>query len=78
MNKIWSSTPADANSTPLSLALSKSRMIYLHGSGLPRLSWKRGQFVVVIEYITDGSQKVKLVSIKTRKLCYCKDDHMMR
>jgi len=34
--------PADATATPSSLASLKSRMVYLSGAGLPRLSWKRG------------------------------------
>ena len=33
--------PADATATPSSLASLKSRMIYLSGAGLPRLSWKK-------------------------------------
>jgi len=32
--------PADATAIPLSLASLKSRMVYLTGAGLPRLSWK--------------------------------------
>jgi len=34
--------PADATATPSSLALVKSRMVYLSGAGLPRLSWETG------------------------------------
>jgi len=34
--------PADATATQSSLAPVKSRMIYLSGAGLPRLSWKKG------------------------------------
>jgi len=33
---------ADAIATPSSLASLKSRMVYLSGAGLPRLSWKKG------------------------------------
>jgi len=33
--------PADATATPSSLALVKSRMVYLSGASLPRLSWKK-------------------------------------
>jgi len=33
--------PADAPATPSSLAPVKSRMVYLSGAGLPRLSWKK-------------------------------------
>ena len=33
--------PADATATPSSLAPVKSRLIYLSGAGLPRLSWKK-------------------------------------
>ena len=33
--------PADATATPLSLAPVKSRMVYLSGASLPRLSWKK-------------------------------------
>ena len=33
--------PADASATPSSLAPVKSRMVYLSGAGLPRLSWKK-------------------------------------
>jgi len=35
--------PADATATPSSLASVKSRMVYLSGAGLPRLSWKKGR-----------------------------------
>ena len=35
--------PADATATPSSLASVKSRMVYLSGVGLPRLSWKKGR-----------------------------------
>ena len=35
--------PADATATPSSLAPAKSRMVYLSGAGLPRLSWKKGR-----------------------------------
>jgi len=34
---IWS----EATATPSSLALAKSRMVYLSGAGLLRLSWKK-------------------------------------
>jgi len=33
--------PADVTATPLSLAPVESRMVYLSGAGLPRLSWKK-------------------------------------
>ena len=33
--------PADATATPSSLAPVKSRMVYLSGAALPRLSWNR-------------------------------------
>jgi len=36
--------PADATATPSSLAPVKSRMVYLSGVGLPRLSWKKGHW----------------------------------
>jgi len=39
---IWSS-PADATATSSSLAPVKSRMVYLSGAGLPRLSLKKGR-----------------------------------
>ena len=41
---IWSSTTADATATKSSLASVKSRMVYLSGANLPRLSWKKGHF----------------------------------
>jgi len=34
--------PADAIATLFTLAPVKSRMVYLSGAGLPRLSWKKG------------------------------------
>jgi len=34
--------PADTTTTPSSLAPVKSKMVYLSGPGLPRLSWKKG------------------------------------
>jgi len=33
--------PADATATPAFPAPVKSRMVYLSGAGLPRLSWKK-------------------------------------
>ena len=33
--------PADAIATPSSLASVKSRMVYVSGAGLPRLSWEK-------------------------------------
>jgi len=33
--------PDDATVTPSSFALLKSRMVYLSGASLPRLSWKK-------------------------------------
>jgi len=33
--------PADATATPSSLAPAKSKMVYLSGAGLPRLSGKK-------------------------------------
>jgi len=35
--------PADATNTPSSLAPVKSRMVYLSGTGLSMLSWKKGR-----------------------------------
>ena len=35
--------PADATAISSSLASVKSRMVYLSGAGLPRLSWKKGR-----------------------------------
>jgi len=52
--------PADATATPSSLAPVKSRMVYLSGTGLPRLSWKKGHstdvevVVVVVVVVRDG------------------------
>jgi len=34
--------PVDATATPSSLPPVKSKMVYLSGAGLPRLSWKKG------------------------------------
>jgi len=40
----WSAYgPADATTTPTTLASLKCRMVYLSGAGLPRLSLKRGR-----------------------------------
>jgi len=39
--KWFAYSPADATATPSSLATVKSRMVYLSGAGLPRLSWKK-------------------------------------
>jgi len=38
---VFACGPADAIATPSSLAPVKSRMVYLYGAGLPRLSWKK-------------------------------------
>jgi len=35
--------PADATATPSSRAPVKSRMVYLSGAGVPRLSWKKAR-----------------------------------
>jgi len=35
--------PADATATPSSVAPVKSRMVYLSGAGLPKLSGKKGR-----------------------------------
>jgi len=40
--------PADATATPSSLAPVKSRMVYLSGVGLPRLSWRKGRCMDVV------------------------------
>jgi len=39
--KLFAYGPADTNATPSSLAPVKSRMVYLLGAGLPRLSRKK-------------------------------------
>jgi len=39
---------ADATATPSSLAPVKSKMVYLSGAGLPRLSWKKGREMDVV------------------------------
>jgi len=38
--KWFAYVPADATATPSSLAPVKSRMVFLSGAGLPRMSWK--------------------------------------
>jgi len=40
--------PADANAIPSSVAPVKSRMVYLSGAGLPRLSWNKGHKTDVV------------------------------
>jgi len=40
--------PADATATSSSLAPVKSRMVYLSGASLPRLSWKKGHSADVV------------------------------
>jgi len=40
--------PADATATPSSLAPVKSRMMYLSGASLPRLSWGKGRYTDVV------------------------------
>jgi len=42
--------PADATATHSSLASLKSRMVYLSGAGLPRLSWKKKPLNDVVVY----------------------------
>jgi len=39
--KLFEYGPANATATTSSLALVKSRMVYLFGACLPRLSWKK-------------------------------------
>ena len=39
--KWFACSPADATATPSSLASLESRMVYLSGASLPRLSWKK-------------------------------------
>ena len=41
----------DATATPSSLASAKSRMVYPSGTGLPRLSWKKGLLNVCVRLI---------------------------
>ena len=41
--KCFAHGPADATAIPSSLAPVKSRMAYLSGAGLPRLSWRKGR-----------------------------------
>ena len=43
--------PADASATSSSLAPVKSRMVYLSGAGLPRLSLKKMDVVIVVVYV---------------------------
>jgi len=53
--------PADATVIPSSLASLKSRMAYISGAGLPRLSWKKAvgwvhthhPFNALLEYVRD-------------------------
>ena len=42
---------ADATATPSSLASAKSRMVYPSGTGLPRLSWKKGRLTFVCVHV---------------------------
>ena len=42
---------ADATATPSSRATLKSRMVYLSGAGLARLSWKRGCYKRVVVHM---------------------------
>jgi len=49
--------PADATATPASLAEVKSRMVYLSGAGLPRLSWKKAICSSVV-YRTSSSKTI--------------------
>jgi len=37
-----------ATATPSSVAPVKSRVVYLYGAGLPRLSWKKGRETDVV------------------------------
>ena len=42
-NDLHNYGPAYTTATPSSLAPVKSRMVYLSGANLPRLSWKKGR-----------------------------------
>jgi len=44
--------------TPSPLASFESRLVYLSGTGLPRLSWKSGRVVVVIGQLQLSLKKV--------------------
>ena len=58
--------PADATATAWSLAPVKSRMVYLSGAGLPRLSRKKGHWMdVVVVQVTRCCQSNQL-HISTR------------
>jgi len=48
--------PADATVTPSSLAAVKSRMVYLSGAGLPRLSWRKGRYMDVVGWSSSWSR----------------------
>ena len=72
----WSAYgPGDATATPSSLAPVKSRMVYLSGAGLPKLSWKRllngcSSVVVVLvserlyEDSADGTEMMQVTWLK--------------
>jgi len=46
--KCFAYGPADATATPSSFASIKSRIVYLSGAGLPRLSWKKDRKMDVV------------------------------
>ena len=56
--KSFACGPADATATLSSLVPVKSRMLYLSGAGLSRLSWKKGrQMDVVVVVVVALSKK---------------------
>jgi len=62
--KCFAYGPADAATTPSPLAPVKSRMVYLSGAGLPRLTWKkRRQTDVVVVVSTKVQYTVKHVTV---------------
>jgi len=67
--KCFAFGPADATATPSPLAPVKSRMVYLSGSGLPRLSWK----VVVVAVVVVVS-KCPAYLLVTMSLACCWND----
>jgi len=65
--------PAGAIATPSSLAAVKSRMAYLSGAGLPRLSWKKGRWMDVVVVVVRTCYQLRwlIIILKAQYNLYC-------
>jgi len=65
--------PADATVTPSSLASLKSRLVYVSGTGLPRLSWKESvKRMCCLVFVTVKSKSATLSHSASSAAVFCR------